>query len=46
MVSQREVAGLYAQRLAEKGYITIISDPIFLVKVKGHQYNKIFHIIE
>lgn len=43
---KEEAAGLYAQRLAKKGYITIISDPIFLVKVKGHQDNKIFHIIE
>ena len=42
---KEQTAGLYAQRLAEKGYITIVSDPIFLVKLKGHHDNKIFLII-
>ena len=42
---KEQTAGLYAQRLAEKGYITIVSDPIFLVKVKECQDNKIFLII-
>ena len=32
---KEQTAGLYAQRVAEKGYITIVSDPIFFGESEG-----------
>lgn len=32
---KEQAAGLYAQRLAEKGYITIVSDPMFFGESEG-----------